>query len=114
MTDTPAAAVTAAADVLENDNWSKGSEELARAVLEAAAPHITAAERQRIRHAMFACQDCGKIHEARSVPPRKPGEAPGITWASPDDGHAYRPPLSRLDPRVRQVAQAAGLLEGTP
>lgn len=41
-------ALKAIADVLENDNWSHDSDELARAVYEIARPHIEAAERERI------------------------------------------------------------------
>lgn len=46
---------------------------------------------------LAACLDCGQPHEYRPPPPACPKcpdcNHPGgyWTWASPDDGHAYRP-----------------------
>lgn len=54
------------------------------------------AERERIRSALLACTDCGKVHEKhRATEPavvRDARDASGFdSWASLDDGHAYRP-----------------------
>ena len=53
-----------------------------------------AAERERLRHALLSCRDCGKIHERRPLPDA-PGKEPGYTYAHPDDGHPLALTLCR-------------------
>ena len=66
------------------------------------------AERERTRHALLDCRDCGKIHERRAVP-KVPENMTGASYADPADGHPYALTLHRQV--VEDVLAVAELLE---
>lgn len=63
-----------------------------------------AAERDRIRLAMFACRRCGKIHEYRQVSRSQ------RTWAT--DDHDYEPAYVSASGGWKQLL--LGTLSGAP
>jgi hypothetical protein len=59
------------------------------------------ADRERIRLGMFACQDCGKVHEYR--------QESQFCWSwAADDGHAYVP--AHADVQVPWTVRLGSLL----
>lgn len=106
MTEIPQAAVDAAIEVLKPYVSSQDDAEMygdiAGAAIEAAEPHIAAAERERIRHALLACRTCGKIHEP--LPVTRQFEAPN--WASSVDGHSYSPAWVWMRGDLGSIVQA--------
>lgn len=79
----------------------------ASAALEAARPHLAAAERERVARLILGCATCGEVHVPRQAVMRTAaGPVPYTNWAA-EDGHVYKR-------RNMTPAELASVLNGEP